>query len=288
MTIAVTGATGQLGRLVVDKAEGQDRRGHRGARSARPRKRRGLGVAVREADYAKPANAETGARGRRCAAFDLFQRNRPAGRATPQRDRGGESRRREAHRLYRVSSMRTFRQSAWPSSTGRPRRSSRAPGIPHTILRNGWYTENHTVLDRRRAERAAPSSEARGTASFRPRRGPTTRRPPSRRSPAKVTTARPMSSPATRPIRFRTSLPRFRGRQARPSPTRICRRPNMRRRSPDSACRRRSRRRSRAGTSTRRTGALFDGSRQLSALIGRPTTPLSSAVAEALAAVSKA
>jgi NAD(P)H dehydrogenase (quinone) len=35
-------------------------------------------------------------------------------------------------------------------------------------------------------------------------------------------------------------------------------------------------------------GALFDGGRQLSALIGRPTTPLSSAVAKALAAVSKA
>ena len=35
-------------------------------------------------------------------------------------------------------------------------------------------------------------------------------------------------------------------------------------------------------------GALFDGGRQLSALIGRPTTPLSTAVADALAAVSKA
>ena len=35
-------------------------------------------------------------------------------------------------------------------------------------------------------------------------------------------------------------------------------------------------------------GALFDDGRQLSALIGRPTTPLSTAVAEALAAVSKA
>ena len=35
-------------------------------------------------------------------------------------------------------------------------------------------------------------------------------------------------------------------------------------------------------------GALFDGGRQLSTLIGRPTTPLSTAVAVALAAVSKA
>jgi NAD(P)H dehydrogenase (quinone) len=35
-------------------------------------------------------------------------------------------------------------------------------------------------------------------------------------------------------------------------------------------------------------GALFDNGRQLSALIGRPTTPLSTTVAEALAAVSKA
>ena len=35
-------------------------------------------------------------------------------------------------------------------------------------------------------------------------------------------------------------------------------------------------------------GALFDNGRQLAAQIGRPTTPLSTAVAEALAAVSKA
>jgi NAD(P)H dehydrogenase (quinone) len=35
-------------------------------------------------------------------------------------------------------------------------------------------------------------------------------------------------------------------------------------------------------------GARFDNGRQLSALIGRPTTPLSTTVAEALAAVSKA
>ncbi len=35
-------------------------------------------------------------------------------------------------------------------------------------------------------------------------------------------------------------------------------------------------------------GAVFEGGRQLSSPIGRPTTPLSTAVNEALAAVSKA
>ncbi len=85
MTIAVTGAAGQLGQLVVEKLKGKT--GEAIVALVRsPAKAAGLGVAVRKADYTKPAIAETGARGRRCVAFDIFQRNRPAGRATPQRD----------------------------------------------------------------------------------------------------------------------------------------------------------------------------------------------------------
>ena len=43
----------------------------------------------------------------------------------------------------RVSSMRRFANELGRRA-GRQRRTQ-APGIPHTILRNGWYTENHTA-----------------------------------------------------------------------------------------------------------------------------------------------
>ena len=54
MTIAVTGATGHLGRLVVDGLKAKT--GEAIVALVRsPTKAEGLGVAVREADYAKPA-----------------------------------------------------------------------------------------------------------------------------------------------------------------------------------------------------------------------------------------
>jgi NAD(P)H dehydrogenase (quinone) len=58
MTIAVTGATGQLGRLVTDKLKAKA--GEAIVALVRsPANARGLGVTVREADYAKPATLKS-------------------------------------------------------------------------------------------------------------------------------------------------------------------------------------------------------------------------------------
>jgi NAD(P)H dehydrogenase (quinone) len=54
MTIAVAGATGHLGRLVIDKLKAKTTEAIV-ALVRSPANARGLGVAVREADYAKPA-----------------------------------------------------------------------------------------------------------------------------------------------------------------------------------------------------------------------------------------
>jgi len=54
MTIAVTGASGQLGRLVIDKLKAKTGEAIV-ALVHSPTNAGGLGVAVREADYAKPA-----------------------------------------------------------------------------------------------------------------------------------------------------------------------------------------------------------------------------------------
>ena len=53
-TIAVTGATGQLGRLVVEQLKTQLPAEHLVALVRTPAKAAGLGIAVREADYTRP------------------------------------------------------------------------------------------------------------------------------------------------------------------------------------------------------------------------------------------
>jgi NAD(P)H dehydrogenase (quinone) len=54
MTIAITGATGQLGRLVVTRLKGKVPAVDIVALARSPAKASDLGVTVREADYAKP------------------------------------------------------------------------------------------------------------------------------------------------------------------------------------------------------------------------------------------
>ena len=54
MTIAITGATGQLGQLVIDKLKTKVPAGQIIALARNPEKGDSLGVTVRKADYAKP------------------------------------------------------------------------------------------------------------------------------------------------------------------------------------------------------------------------------------------
>ena len=54
MTIAVTGATGHLGRLVIDKLKAKAPPAQILALARNPQKAGDLGVAAREADYARP------------------------------------------------------------------------------------------------------------------------------------------------------------------------------------------------------------------------------------------
>ena len=91
MTIAVTGAGGQLGRLVVEKLK---------ARNGPPTSSRlpaaerpaGLAVPVSVADYTRPDTLDTRSWAR-AAPPRLVQRDRPARPAAPQCAHGGEGRR---------------------------------------------------------------------------------------------------------------------------------------------------------------------------------------------------
>lgn len=61
MTIAVTGATRQLGRIVIGKLKQKVPAGETVALVRSPRKAVDLGVAVREADYGRPETLPRGA-----------------------------------------------------------------------------------------------------------------------------------------------------------------------------------------------------------------------------------
>ena len=285
MTIAVTGATGQLGRLVVDKLKAKT--GEAIVALVRsPASARGLGVAVREADYAKPATLEAALAGVDVLLFISSSEIRE--RAAQHHNVIEAAKAAEVKRIVYTSLLHA---DVSPMSLGVEHRATetelKASGIPHAILRNGWYTENHAAsIDGALAGGAVIGSAANGKFSCATRAD---------YAEAAVTAlagtghdgktyelagdhaytlwdfAAEVSRQTGRIIPYRnlpiaeyaTALAGFGLPEAIAKAV--------------------------AGwDADAADGALFDNSRQLSALIGRPTTPLSTTVAEALGAVSKA
>ena len=162
MTIAVTGATGHLGRLVIDKLKAKA--GEAVVALVRsPADARRLGMAVRDADYAKPATLKSA-----LAEVDVLlfiSSSEIRDRATQHRNVIEAAKAAEVKRIVYTSLLHA---DVSPMSLGVEHRATetelKAAGIPHTILRNGWYTENHTASIGARS-RAVSSWEARGTAS---------------------------------------------------------------------------------------------------------------------------
>jgi len=144
MTIAITGATGQLGRLVIQDLIPAVGAGKIVALARSPEKAADLGVAVRAADYDQPETL-------RAALTDidtvLLISGSEIGKRTPQhaavikaaQDSGVK------HIVY------TSILNADTSTLGlaHEHRETEAlikdSGIAYTILRNGWYTENYTA-----------------------------------------------------------------------------------------------------------------------------------------------
>lgn len=144
MTIAITGATGQLGRLVIQDLIPAVGAGKIVALARSPEKAADLGVAVRAADYDQPETL-------RAALTDistvLLISGSEIGKRTPQhaavinaaQDNGVK------HIVY------TSILNADTSTLGlaHEHRETEAlikgSGIAYTILRNGWYTENYTA-----------------------------------------------------------------------------------------------------------------------------------------------
>ena len=285
MTIAVTGAAGQLGQLVVEKLKGKT--GEAIVALVRsPAKAAGLGVAVREADYTKPGMLKPA-----LAGVDalLSISSSEIGQRVAQHHNVIEAA--KAAGVRRIVYTSLLHADVSPISLAVEHRETeaelKASGIPHTILRNGWYTENHTSsIGGALAGSAVIGSAGNGKFSS------ATRTDYAEAAVAVLAGKGHEGKIYELAGDEAYTLSDFAAEISRQTGKTI---PYKNLPEADYAA-------ALAGFGLPEAiakavaswdvdaskGALFDGGRQLSALIGRPTTPLSSAVAEALAAVSKA
>ena len=142
MTIAITGATGQLGRLVVESLKTRVPTGDIVALVRDPAKAADLGVAARAADYAKPETL-----GSALAGVDtlLLISSNAVGQRLPQHRAVIEAA--KAAGVKRVVYTSILRADTTPIGLADEHKATeallKASGLAYTLLRNGWYTENY-------------------------------------------------------------------------------------------------------------------------------------------------
>jgi NAD(P)H dehydrogenase (quinone) len=143
MTLAITGATGQLGRLVVQKLIDAVPADQLVGLARSPDKAGDLGINLREADYDRPETLAAALAG--VDSLLLISGNELGKRASQHRNvleaalQAGVS---------RVAYTSVLHADTSPLSLAAEHLETesllRSMGIPHTILRNGWYFENFT------------------------------------------------------------------------------------------------------------------------------------------------
>jgi NAD(P)H dehydrogenase (quinone) len=143
MLIAVTGATGKLGRLVVEKLKTKVPAADVVALVRSPARAADLGVAAREADYDRPETLD-----RALAGVDnllLISVDEVGMRVGKHRNVILAAKRAGVGRVVYTSLLHA---DVSPLSLAAEHLETeaelKASGLPFTILRNGWYTENYT------------------------------------------------------------------------------------------------------------------------------------------------
>ena len=144
--IAITGATGQLGRLVIQNLLKSVPAGQIVAAVRSPEKAAdlaALGLQVRQADYAQPATLEAAFQG---ADKLLLISSSEVGQRAPQHAAVIAAAKKAGVKLLAYTSI--LRADSSPLGLAAEHNETetmlRASGLPHVLLRNGWYTENYT------------------------------------------------------------------------------------------------------------------------------------------------
>lgn len=143
MTIAVTGSTGQLGRLVIADLLKKLPADQIIALARNPAKAGDLGVTVRAADYADPATLEAALQG--VDTLLLISSSEVGQRAVQHQNVINAA---KAAGVGRIVYTSLLHADTSPLSLAaehvETEAALKASGVPYTILRNGWYTENYT------------------------------------------------------------------------------------------------------------------------------------------------
>lgn len=143
MTVAVTGATGQLGRIVVEKLERKVPAADIVALVRNPEKASDLGVEARAADYSRPETLGPALNG--VDTLLLISSNEIGQRAAQHRNVIKAAKAAGVKRIVYTSLLNADKS---PLSLAEEHRQTEealeSSGVPFTILRNGWYSENYT------------------------------------------------------------------------------------------------------------------------------------------------
>ncbi|MCO6392103.1 NmrA family NAD(P)-binding protein [Aliihoeflea aestuarii] len=142
MTIAVTGATGQFGRLVIETLKTRTK-DDIVALARSPQKAADLGVETRRADYDDAASLEAALKG---VDTLLLISSSEVGKRAAQHHHVIEAAKKNAVKWIVYTSLLRADSStlSLAAEHAETERELKASGIPYTILRNGWYTENYT------------------------------------------------------------------------------------------------------------------------------------------------
>lgn len=144
MGIAITGAAGQLGRLVIEKLKLKVPANTLVALVHKPEQTEVLGVAAKAMDYAKPETLGPALSG--VETLLLISASEIGKRAVQHANIITAAKKAGVKRIVYTSLLHADRSTL--ASLGDEHRVTeaniKATGLSYTILRNGWYTENYT------------------------------------------------------------------------------------------------------------------------------------------------
>lgn len=143
MKTGITGATGQLGRLVVDNLKGKVAAENLVALVRTPEKASELGIEARAFDYEKPESMATALKG---IDHLLLISGNEVGKRKEQHENVIKAAKEAGVKWIVYTSLLHANKSTMSLAMEHKatEEALKASGIAYTLLRNGWYTENYT------------------------------------------------------------------------------------------------------------------------------------------------